>query len=408
MISFIHRQIKQRRDSGQMLITFVLFIVVLILFVGLGIDVGFAYVTKANLSKAVDAAALTGVRNLMDAQVVPITQSAFAMNYGRPGRDTGTVTPTVTITTDTTTNTRRLQVSATATINTFFIRILPMWKTLSVNAKAETTRGRAILALVLDRSGSMAGNGGWQGLPPGVDTFIDLFDDNIDKAAMVTYATTVRTDLPMAQPFKTQVHNLVPRPQSSYQGATFAHGGLEAGFAEISNTPTITGENVTRAAIFFTDGLANMIKETVNCPPTQTLMFGGSDSGSTYYVMPTTSDSTVLCSPNGVPSCCGGFTQFTSVNGGTLSATAAHVRDEGRDRAVATAQAMQAQGIFVYAIGYGSGVDADFLREVANDPASSNYQTNLPAGKALIAPTTQALKDAFKIVASSVLERLTQ
>ena len=62
----MHRSLKrkpQARESGQTLILFTLFIIVLILFVGLGIDLGFAYITRAQLSKAVDAACLTGIRN---------------------------------------------------------------------------------------------------------------------------------------------------------------------------------------------------------------------------------------------------------------------------------------------------------------------------------------------------------
>ncbi|MCG3150238.1 MAG: hypothetical protein PCFJNLEI_03719 [Verrucomicrobiae bacterium] len=408
MNTFLRRFLHPRRNRGQMLITFVFFLIVLILFVGLGIDVGFAYITKANLSKAVDAAALVGVRNLMDQQVQTIVQSAFAMNYGRPGRDTGTVVPTVTIVTDTTTNTRRLQVSATATINTFFIRVLPTWRTVTVRANAETQRGRAILGLVLDRSGSMSDNGGWQGLPPGVDTFIDLFDDTIDRAALVTYATTVRTDLAMTQPFKAQVKSRVPRLRSQYEGATFSHGGIEAGYAQVVAAPVLTGENVTRAIVFFTDGRANMIKETVNCPPTRELMFGGSDSGNSYWVMPSNSDSTTLCQASGVPSCCGGFTRFTSVNGGTLTPTATNIREEGRDRAIAVAKTAQAGGIFVYSIGYGNNVDLNFLREIANDPASPTFDSDLPSGKALQAGTPQAIRDAFQIIAAAVLERLTQ
>ncbi len=48
-------------NDGQALILFLFFSIVLILFVGLGLDLGFAYVTKAQLSKAIDAASLAAV-----------------------------------------------------------------------------------------------------------------------------------------------------------------------------------------------------------------------------------------------------------------------------------------------------------------------------------------------------------
>src|ERR1035437_10575269 len=77
------------RDSGQVMVLFVLLMVVLVLFIGLGIDLGFSYITRANLSKAVDAAALMGAMNLSQgtntAQAVAL--SAFDLNYGVSSRD---------------------------------------------------------------------------------------------------------------------------------------------------------------------------------------------------------------------------------------------------------------------------------------------------------------------------------
>jgi Flp pilus assembly protein TadG len=51
-----------QREGGQTLLMFVLFMVVLFAFVGLAVDLGFAYLTRAQLSKGVDAAALAGMR----------------------------------------------------------------------------------------------------------------------------------------------------------------------------------------------------------------------------------------------------------------------------------------------------------------------------------------------------------
>ena len=53
---------KRQGERGQVLILCALCLTVLLLFVGLAIDFGLAYVTKANLGKGVDAAALTAAR----------------------------------------------------------------------------------------------------------------------------------------------------------------------------------------------------------------------------------------------------------------------------------------------------------------------------------------------------------
>ena len=146
-----------RRDNrGQTLILFVFFLSVLILVIGLSIDIAFAYVTKANLAKAVDAAALAGVHNLGQGTITAgeIAAAAFAANYGRPGRDVDFVNPNIVWGKDDANNTV-LNIDATAVINTFFIRILPDWKTLTVSANGEATRTRLIVSLVLDWSTSM-------------------------------------------------------------------------------------------------------------------------------------------------------------------------------------------------------------------------------------------------------------
>jgi len=55
-------------EKGQIYVLFALFLPVLIVFVGLALDFGFAYVTKTTLSKAVDSAALAGMSNLNQGQ----------------------------------------------------------------------------------------------------------------------------------------------------------------------------------------------------------------------------------------------------------------------------------------------------------------------------------------------------
>ena len=55
----------------------------MLLFLALAIDVGFAYVTKAKLSKAVDAACLTAMRNLAQGQTTAknLAINSFNGNY---------------------------------------------------------------------------------------------------------------------------------------------------------------------------------------------------------------------------------------------------------------------------------------------------------------------------------------
>jgi len=116
---------KKNREQGQIIPLFAVMLVALILMIGLAIDLGYAYLTKAALSKAVDAACLAGMRNLGQgtSYARSVAQNAFTANYGvAPSRDASTPTVNVAFSTDANNNTL-LTVSATTTINTFFIRI---------------------------------------------------------------------------------------------------------------------------------------------------------------------------------------------------------------------------------------------------------------------------------------------
>jgi hypothetical protein len=336
------------------------------------------------------------------------------MNYGRPGRDVGPVTPTIAIVTNPTTGQRRMQVTATATINTFFIRILPQWRTLTVSAVAEALRGRLIMSVILDRSGSLANNGGWSKLPPALDTFIDLFDDNVDRAALITFASNLRVDVPMSRPFKSQIKAAVPRQQSQYVGATFAPGGLSAGYTQILNTPVPTGENPIKVAVFFTDGLTNVIDDSLNwCSAPTVINFGGLDTGTAVGFFNAATGTCVGSKGGSISGCpsdpCPKTSRFTSqINGSLKTFTRANVTADSQFRALATADAMQHSGVIVYSIGLGNNVDVTFLKHIANDQTSSSYDPTLPTGKALIAPTTNDLENTFKLIAADILSRLTR
>ena len=175
----------RKAQRAQIFVLFALSLPVLLGFMGLGIDLGFAFVERTNLSKAVEAAALAAMRNINQgpARATAIARSAFNTNYGLGiGRDISPPVLNVVIGTDATNNST-VNVNATATINTFFLRILSGFKTLKISSNAQATRPKLIMSLVLDRSGSMTLNGGAQALPSAVDNFLTYFDNANDQVA---------------------------------------------------------------------------------------------------------------------------------------------------------------------------------------------------------------------------------
>ena len=396
------------RKSGQALPLFVFFVVVLILFVGLGIDLGFAYITKANLSKAVDAASLEGMLAASQGTVTAtaIAKSVFAANYGRPGRDTGTVTPNVSITYDALGH-RLVSVSANTTINTFFIRILPVWKTLSVAANAQSQSRRLIMSLVLDRSGSMKTDGGDITMPPAVTNFISYFDDVNDYVSMNSFSAWATTDVPIGHNFKAPITSATLA--LDFKGLTVSEQGLTNGLVQNESVAISPGDDVVKVVVFFTDGLANGFQVTLNCGKKN---ISNSNGGNPDVWNPTTgADDSGSCSvPNQIPSIAGG-------NINTHNCDDMH--DEAERRAIAISKLGRSKGNIFYCIGLGSGksecgrppINPDFLYAVANDPNNpSTFDSSQAdtAGLAFVANDPTDVQDLFEKIRSDILLRLTQ
>ncbi|HTS18336.1 MAG TPA: vWA domain-containing protein [Verrucomicrobiae bacterium] len=286
-------------------------------------------------------------------------------------------------------------------------------------------RARVIMTLVLDRSGSMSplagppplGNGGGSGggayLPAAVTTFLNFFDESVDQAAMVSFASTATLDIPMEQPFKFDISTAVSN--LNWCGGTFSQGGLTNALVQENNVFIPPTQNTVKIVVFFTDGLANMIQDTLSCPSPVVWNFGGFNSGmSVGFWNPATTtkscaDQNFACgngsSPVGCsPSCTA--TQFYSDQYGVMETfTRANVTAEAEYRSIQTAQQLQANGIIVYSIGLGVNTDINmtFLAQVANATNSPTYNPSLPTGAAVLANDPSQLQPIFQQIASQIL-----
>jgi Flp pilus assembly protein TadG len=423
-VKLFSRNRSRENERGQVVILVAVSMTLMLLFLALAIDVGFAYVTKARLSKAVDAACLTAMRNLAQGQTTAknLAINSFNGNYNVSGLDNNPPTVTVSFSTDAYGQTL-VNVRATATIRTFFMRMLPNRQTLSVSDSAQATRGKLVMSLVLDRSGSMTGNGGSTALPPAVTTFINYFDNNNDEVAMISFASNATIDVPIGYTFITPITNAVNAMKSKFSGGTFGPGGLTDAKAQNDSVTVLPGQNVVKVMVYFTDGYANTIQDYLSCSGTPTLYnFGGYDSGSSVDAF-NLSSGTSLATYNGVSSwtptttCLKNVNKFTSaINGQLKSLNLTNVTADAKYRALQTATAMRTEnpGMFIYSIGLGTSVDQAFLQQIANDPASSTYNPNQPVGQAVFAsncPSSQCsaqLQQVFQTIAAKILLRLTQ
>ncbi len=255
-----------RDDRGQTLVLFALVLSSLILALGLAVDLGFAYVTKAKLSKAVDGACLTAMRNLAQGEDTARTlaTNSFNANYRSSSLDASPPTVSVNFSTDAN-GQKFVNVNATATIKTQFMALLPEYQTLPVSDSAQATRGKLVMSLVLDRSGSMQNNGGATALPPAVGTFANYFDNAEDEVAMVSFASNATVDVPIGTDFITPITNAANALSGHFSGGTFGLGGLTLGKSQIESVPVDPDQHVVKVGVYFTDGYVNVIQDTLSC-----------------------------------------------------------------------------------------------------------------------------------------------
>jgi Flp pilus assembly protein TadG len=405
-----HFSRRLRKKSGQTLIFFAIMVLALMLVVGLCIDAGSFYLTKASLDKAVDAAALMIVRNLYQgqAQATAVGQASFTANFKSSSATTASPALNINYGTDAMNNTT-VNILSTATVSTYFLRIIPRFQTFQISSLATATRAKLVMSLILDRSGSMGNNGGGAALPGAVSAFINFFDDNIDMVALISFSSTTNLNVSMRQPFKslvtTAANNL------NFDGYTCTEGALKLAKQQNDSVVVPVNENVVKLVVLFTDGLSNGFGYT--WPTNKTYNVSGSDSGSYYYIMhPTTgnvlpnSSSRYSSAP---PAYCPTMTTFISTNGTTKTVSASNIRNEGDLRVLGRAAEIRASGQLVYCIGLGGGsVDVDMLKKAANTPDSSTFNPNQPVGECVIASSASQMQIVFQQIASKILLRLTR
>ncbi len=399
-------------ETGQILVLFALVLPLLLLFMGFGIDFGFGYLEKAELAKASDAVSLAVMRNLGrgETEATAIGDSEFALNFPA-NSDLLVSAPTVSITYSSDSyDDPIVNVQATAKIRTFFIGLAGI-KTLTVTGYSQATRPPVILSLVLDKSGSMNLNGGATALPPAAKNFLGYFIEGTDRLGEISFSSIATQDVQISQAFQAPIQNSLST--MSFGGATYAQGGLldaQAQVTGVSNPPP----NAVPVVVFFTDGWANTNQDIfggklVNyggCSPVEA---SAGWCGAFFCMDPTTGN--VISSSPGSVGVCHGARDFAAHDPGITNPAqmnTTNVSTDAKYRAVQLANTMRSQGITVYSIGLGDKIDETYLQEVANDPASPEYNPNEPSGLAEFSPTASELDTAFQAIASKILLRLTQ
>jgi Mg-chelatase subunit ChlD len=233
---------------------------VLLLFTGLAVDSGRGYVVKAQLTKAVDGAALAAARNLNNgnpkAEAARIFQANFPVGFmGTTSvTDPNTAANFFTLTTDPASGINTVTVTASAVLPTTFMK-LGNFDHLDVAATGQATRRMVDLSLVLDVSSSIGSK--WATVAAAATSFIDSFDASHDRLSLVQFSNGAKVLYPMpaSRGFdKSTMESDVPATLPG--GSTLMDEGLYRGWDELRSVPTGTQSSL-RIIVLFTDGASN-------------------------------------------------------------------------------------------------------------------------------------------------------
>lgn len=252
-----------RNQCGAVIVIFALSLIVLLGFAGLGIEVGRWYLTRSELSKAVDAAALSGAANISNPTInVEALTRHFGIENFQPGY-LGTPTTQGRAVTFTTSmpSTGRLSVTGRTESDASLARLFGI-DNVVVSSAGVAQKNRVEIVLVLDRSGSMAG-APIADLKSAAQSFIDYYKDtqNQDRIGLVSFATGVRVEYALNNNFYAPISTAINGLNAV--GATNAEDALaQAGAAFVDQTPVPAANRIQQFIVFFTDGRPTAFRST--------------------------------------------------------------------------------------------------------------------------------------------------
>jgi Flp pilus assembly protein TadG len=253
-------QTRLAKQDGVALIYMAVVLTGLLLFTGLAVDSGRGYVVKAQLSKAVDGAALGAARDLNSGNPKDTATRIFKANFPTGFFGTSSVTdPTsdpnfFALTTDVTTGVNTVTVTASAVLPTTFMK-LGNFDSLTVSSTGQATRRMVDISILLDVSSSIGSQ--WSLVRDATRTFIDSFDQLHDRVALLTFSNgaAVLYPMPSSRGFdKTTVENDVPSTLPG--GSTLMVEGLYRAWDELRSVPN-GSQSGLRVIVLFTDGASN-------------------------------------------------------------------------------------------------------------------------------------------------------
>jgi Flp pilus assembly protein TadG len=249
-------------ERGYALIYMSVVLAVLLIFTGLAVDTGRSYVVKAQLSKAVDGAALAAARNLNSGnpknEAITVFKANFPTGYlgTLPSPDPTAAADFFKSVVDPATGVNTVTVNASAVLPTTFMQLANL-NQVTVTSLGEATRRMVDLSLVLDVSSSIGSQ--WTAVRDAARVFVNAFDKNNDRVALLTFSNgvSVLDAMPSARGFdKPKVYSDIPTTLPG--GSTNMVEGLYRSWDELRSVPS-GQQSGLRVIVLFTDGASNSV-----------------------------------------------------------------------------------------------------------------------------------------------------
>ncbi len=447
------------RRRGAALVLSALMCLAIVPMIGLAVDGARAYMMRAQLSRAVDAAVLAGGRSLnvgLDISSQAASATAVAQKYFNANLPSGTwgatnVTAAVSVAQNNTTHFRSVTVTGSADIPLSFMGLFNV-STAHLRLTGTAQRRDVNVILALDNSGSMQRGNAMGPMITDATDFVNMFAAGRDQLGLIQFTGTSYLAFPPSINFKSASPNVTTliSELTSNNGATNSSQALWMAYQQIVNLNEPGALNVI---VLFTDGLANTFTadfthlltgcSNTTSPVNGVLYAYVDNSGIVGLSDPTATQLNDTSESRPAPSagsCTSAFpsgsignyltalptldTNGNSTNGsGTMPAYApvnvsnvdpVDVTNAGLNLLDDAANRIRSDTTYaplIYVVGLGSnpGLPPDqvLMARVANDPSSPSWNSNQPAGLFVEAPTISDLHGAFLRVASSVL-RLSQ
>lgn len=435
-------------QKGAVIVIFALSLLVLIGFAAIGTEIGRWYNVKAELSKAVDAAALSGAANISNTTIdVEALARDFGMENFQPGYlgtpATGAGSASFTTARP---ETGKIAVTGTTTSVGILSRLFGV-DYVPTSASGVAQKNKVEIMLVLDRSGSMAGTP-LSSLKTAAKAFLGYYEDTQaeDRIGLVTFATGVTVRAPDVN-FFTAITSSINAMVAT--GATNAEDALaRAGAAFTDQTGVPAANRIQQYMIFFTDGRPTAFRSTFkrnNLTYDRVVMVTGNcdtTSSSTLYDrmgypnnetldqtlpynpiptgdgLPTGS---TLCPPSGWPptnyntrwGCFStypvsglgaeAYPAYCSISTSRLNGRTGYVCTTASQMAIDHAAALKAAanlgttGLQIFTVGLGNNINTSLLATISSGD-----------GYAYVAPSPGDLEAIFRKIAKEIKLRLVQ